>query len=559
MLGFMDNAALRSKLGDQPGGARSPPRLGWTAPDWLEPPLSRPRYSKNAERRRIKATSQPTREGVFWMSDQPSRQTEASGGAIPRARDAVAATATELSVSNSGDATSGVRIVDGRYVLEERLGGGGMGVVYRARDRLMEKHRDRDPYVALKLITEALRADQQARSLLQRECSRAQRLSHPNIVRVFYFGCDQATDSDYLTMELLRGNSLDRVIKSHPTGLDWDHARPMIDELLAGLQYAHGEGIVHSDIKPSNLFVTDSGHLKILDFGIAAPLRSTDSSGSETLLNPRRLGAVAPRHSSLEMFLGKDADVSDDVYSATCVVYELITGQHPYRGLETPRAAEMNLVPDVVRSLNRTQNSALRNGLQFRRSERTATIAELRQGLLPSTHAAPSNSAKRYAIATGAVGVAAVTLVVYQFGFAPRTSPLPQDAASASTKPAANTLSVTPLPSAAATTSSPPPASVADGAQVPSAATAEVGTHDLTDTPTPRVIAPAATLRDPAVKARTRAAIPISTETFNPSLAKPAPATAKKTLGNRCESIQERVQLGEPLNDEDRTYLKEHC
>src|ERR1700691_5559291 len=116
------------------------------------------------------------------------------------------------------DAGSGIRTVDSRYVLEERLGGGGMGVVYRARDKLMEKHRDRDPYVALKLITDALQTDQQARSLLQRECSRAQRLSHPNIVRVFYFGCDQATDADFLTMELLRGEPLEHLIRDHPSG-----------------------------------------------------------------------------------------------------------------------------------------------------------------------------------------------------------------------------------------------------------------------------------------------------------------------------------------------------
>jgi serine/threonine protein kinase len=417
-------------------------------------------------------------------------------------------------VSNPRDAAIGGRIVDGRYVLEERLGGGGMGVVYRARDKLMEKHRDGDPYIALKLISESLRNDQQVRSLLQRECSRAQRLSHPSIVRVFHFGCDSATDTDYLTMELLRGNSLDRILKEHPTGLPWAQAAPLIDELLGALQYVHGAGIVHSDIKPSNLFVTESGHLKILDLGIAAPLRTTDSSGSETLLNPRRMGAIAPRHSSLEMFLGKDADVRDDVYSATCVVYELVTGQHPYRGVETPLAAQMRLVPDVVRSLNRTQNNALRNGLRFQRGERTATIAELRLGLLLSTHTAPDKRTTRYALAAGAAGVAAVSLLsAYRFGLAPRTS---------SRAAAASVVSMEQAPA------EPQPRQ-------------------------PRLV------QDTATKAGTHAAFPTTTESFNPSFTKPGSATTKKSLGIRCESIQQRAQLGETLNDEDRTYLKEHC
>src|SRR5579863_8688054 len=167
-------------------------------------------------------------------------------------------------------------IVDGRYVLEQRLGGGGMGVVYRARDTLMEKHRDRDPFVALKLISESLRGNAEARTLLQRECSRAQKLSHPNIVRVFYFGCDRSTDSDYLTMELLRGESLERFIRANPTGVGWERASRAIAQLCDALTYAHSEGIVHSDIKPSNLFLTDTGALKVLDFGIAAPMRGAE-------------------------------------------------------------------------------------------------------------------------------------------------------------------------------------------------------------------------------------------------------------------------------------------
>jgi serine/threonine protein kinase len=524
-----------------------------------------PRYSRNTESRTIRTANEPLREDLSWMSIPTSRQF---------AKDTVAAAATELSVSKSGDATSATRVVDSRYVLEERLGGGGMGVVFRARDKLMEKHRDRDPYVALKLITDALRADQQARSLLQRECSRAQRLSHPNIVRVFYFGCDQATDTDYLTMELLRGSSLDRLIKTHPAGLQWDRAAPLIDGLLSGLQYAHAENIVHSDIKPSNLFVTESAHLKILDFGIAAPVRNADSTAGETLLNPRRMGAVAPRHSSLEMFLGKDADASDDVYSASCVIYELLTGKHPYRGLETPRAAEMNLVPDPVPSLSRAQNSALRKGLSFRRADRTATIAELREGIIPTARPATDRRVSLYAVAGGTVAIVAVLLsLAYRFVSTPRAaSALPAGPEPA--RPAAETLSVTALPTSTApadvepslpgvtaTSESPIVSATAAPVPIPAASTNDAAqSAAIRESITPRIESSPAkrsqSTQPKLLPENTSKAAPFAPTSVPNKAASP---TSKKALGIRCDSLNDRQSLGETLNEDDRTYLDRYC
>ncbi|HWW21703.1 MAG TPA: serine/threonine-protein kinase [Steroidobacteraceae bacterium] len=430
-------------------------------------------------------------------------------------------------MSKPHDANGVNSVVDGRYVLEQPLGGGGMGVVYRARDKLMEKHRDRDPYVALKLISESLKGDEQARSLLQRECSRAQRLSHPSIVRVFYFGCDPTTDTDYLTMELLRGSSLDRLIKANPQGLAWDRAAPLIEALLSGLHYAHAEGIIHSDIKPSNLFVTESGHLKILDFGIAAPVRNADTTRGETLFNPRRMGAVAPRHSSLEMFLGKDADASDDVYSAACVIYELVTGKHPYKGLETPRAAELNLVPDTVRSLSRAQNSALCKGLAFRRSERAATIAELRLGLFPPARPAATRRTAPYAIAAGTV-VALVLVAGYRMAAPDRVS---------ASRPAA-------LPHAPALTSAPAlRTSVTTPDPAPTPASEAAAAEPAASTTLPRIVAPAGRLPSHAI---------------NPSSTKAQTPSTKKSLSGRCQSILERQGLGE-FNEDDKNYLDANC
>jgi len=455
-------------------------------------------------------------------------------------------------------------IVDARYVLEHRLGGGGMGVVYKALDQLMVKHHDRDPYVALKLISESLRQNEEARMMLQRECSRAQKLSHPNIVRVFHYGWDRTTDSDYLTMELLRGESLERVVRANPKGMAWARVAPAIEQLCNALEYAHSEGIVHSDIKPSNLFLTDSMALKVLDFGIAAPMRSADTASSETLLNPRRLGAVAPRYSSLEMFLGKDADPSDDVYSAACVIYELITGKHPFQGLETPRAAELNLEPEPVKLLSRAQNRVLRKALNFRRKDRTATIAELRDGLL--RHQPIMRGIRLFYAGVAGVAIAAVAMtLLLRLGpgrspasgavtTTPPEAPLERASTPVPTKPTTPAANVpagsaspdlTAAPAAAAT---PAPAPVPVAVPVPVPVPVSRGSSaSLPTTQTQR--AEVKSTAQKVTKAPTAATAP-NTQ---------APVANAKALTERCQSLLEHAQLGEQLSEEDNTYIKEKC
>jgi serine/threonine protein kinase len=317
----------------------------------------------------------------------------------------------ETIMRSAGSTLSEGAVVDGRYILESRLGGGGMGVVYRARDRLMEEQHDPDPFVALKLIAQSIRDYPEAPMALQRECKRAQKLSHRNIVRVFYFGRDG--DTYYLTMELLDGRSFERLIGDSPSGIDWTTAAPLVRQLCSALSYAHAEGIVHSDIKPSNVFITAAGVLKILDFGIAAPLRKAESGAAETRFNPRHMGAVSPLYSSLEMHMGRDADPRDDVYSAACVIYELLTGKHPYAGETTIRALELKIEPGPVASLSQSQNKALIRALALRRDERTASIAELQTGLLDKPEAKPASTSSwpKHAAWLG-IGVALVALAM---------------------------------------------------------------------------------------------------------------------------------------------------
>jgi non-specific serine/threonine protein kinase len=447
-------------------------------------------------------------------------------------------------------------VVDGRYVLEERLGDGGMGVVYRARDKLMESHHDSDPYVALKLINESLRKDAKVRTLLQRECSRAQKLSHPNIIRVFYFGCDKKTDSDYLTMELLQGESLERLIREHRSGLGWSRSWQLIAQLCAGLECAHAQGIVHSDIKPSNLFLTESGTLKILDFGIAAPLRRKGNTSTQTLLNPRLLGAVSERYSPLEMYHGLDADPADDVYSAACVIYELLTGRHPYRELRTPQAAEQNIKPDPIPTLSKLQNHALCKALSFRRSERTATIAELKNGLLEPPH---SNSRAYLWYATAATLAAAAVLSVW---FSPLRNQITHDVTSqaASPKPTSGHAEET-AKVAAATESHSEIAGTANNREesLQTEPSAPVATSPTTTTPDESHEDLAVTASSGVQSSNPRQAAASKSVPPTVPAAKPTELVKKKRLGQRCGSIEERVQLGETVSEEEQAYLVQNC
>jgi serine/threonine protein kinase len=291
------------------------------------------------------------------------------------------------------------RIVDGRYELEEEIGSGGMGVVYRARDLKMASKGDPDPYIALKMISEKIGAHPETAAALQRECARAQRLSHENVLRVFHYGEDEKTQTEYMTMELLQGRSLEDILKGCGSSLTWEVAKPWILQLLAGLSYAHHQGLIHSDIKPGNLFITNDQTLKILDFGIAVPLRRTAVEQAETLFNPRRLGVASVLYASLEMQLGAMADPRDDVYSAACVIYEMLSGRPPYSPEAILRGPELSTPPAPIPKLTAMQNAALRRALSLSRELRTPSIAELQTSLLES---APPHPLLRRSVLVGA-------------------------------------------------------------------------------------------------------------------------------------------------------------
>lgn len=264
-------------------------------------------------------------------------------------------------------------VIKERFVLDKRLGEGGMGVVFKARDLRKEEAHDRDPYVAIKFLSSEFRRHPESFMALQRETRRAQTLAHPNVVTVHDF--DRDGTLIYMTMEFLEGEPLDRFIHRHPQGLRFKDAWPIIEGCSRALAYAHEQGVVHADFKPGNVFVTGERKVKVLDFGIArAVTRRGDDAAAGTRFDAGSLGALTPAYASPEMLLNEKPDPRDDVYALACVAYELLTGRHPFGGETAVKAAHDGLTVKRTPGMGRRQHRALARGLAFRQADRSASV-----------------------------------------------------------------------------------------------------------------------------------------------------------------------------------------
>ncbi len=277
-------------------------------------------------------------------------------------------------------------VIGGRYELQAQLGSGGMGKVFKARDRLRAEAQDRDPHIALKILSDEFKAHPDSMIAMQREAKRAQTLSHPNVINVHDFFRDGP--HLYLTMELLEGKPLDEMLRAeYWGGLHFDDAWPIIESVCSALQYGHEKGIVHSDIKPANIFICTDGTVKVLDLGIARPIPLANVPESEqTSFDPgKRLGSLTPAYASLEMWYQDTPDPRDDIYALACVAYMLLAGVHPFKGKSAKRAAEEKLIPEKIDSISHGQWSALIGGLEFHRSNRTKSVNQFRRLLEPQS------------------------------------------------------------------------------------------------------------------------------------------------------------------------------
>ncbi|MEN8207336.1 MAG: serine/threonine-protein kinase [Pseudomonadota bacterium] len=263
-----------------------------------------------------------------------------------------------------------------RFVLEEIIARGGMGVIYKARDLRKEEFKDRKPFVAVKLLGEECKTNPDFLIALQRETQKAQKLAHPNIVTAYDFDCDG--DTVFMTMEYLVGQTLDEFIKKNqPYSRNNKTVFSIIEGMGQGLAYAHKNGIVHSDFKPRNVFLTRDGTVKILDFGISRAAKYPGSDTQDTTataFDAGMFGALTPPYASCEMLEGDDPDPRDDIYALACVAYELLKGNHPFGRVKATVARDRGMKPVRIKGLDKHQWRGLLHGLAFEREIRTPDI-----------------------------------------------------------------------------------------------------------------------------------------------------------------------------------------
>ena len=273
----------------------------------------------------------------------------------------------------------------GRYLLEEMVGAGGMGEVWRARDTRFDR------LVALKLLPESLNRDAEFASRFRRESHVAARLREPHVVPIHDFG--EIDGRLYIDMRLVDGRDLGRILEDGP--LPPERALTLLGQVADALEAAHADGLVHRDVKPSNVLVTPNDFVYVVDFGIARSVGSTRTSLTITGATVGTLDYMAP-----ERFTDQPIDGRVDVYSLACVLAQTLTARKPFGGEDLPALLYAHLYTEpprpseVVHGLPRALDDVVARGMAKRPEDRYATPGALVAAAREALHESPARTAR---------------------------------------------------------------------------------------------------------------------------------------------------------------------
>lgn len=476
----------------------SPNQASSTSPE----PAAAPPPGRAAPASSNQAASTPPRKALPTLQHPVSPASPDRAAARPETREI-----RELAI---GD------VLRGRYRIRGVLGHGGMGTVFDAIDEYRLDLPDSGQRIAIKVLHTAVTQREDLLAELQREFQNLQLLSHPNIVRVHEF--DRDDDNAFFTMESLIGAHLSHVLDARSAAaLPRPYALALMRDVGAALAHAHSRGVVHGDINPQNIFITNEGEVRVLNFGSSHKLLR---NAGLSLRGP----AATPGYASCQMLEGQQPDARDDLFAFACVAYLLLAGQHPFPGRTSIEARARRVRPSRPSELTGRQWRILREGLRWERDRRPADVQKWldRFGLaaaaprlppLPTLMDAPAP--RNYGIAPTAAVIALLALLAAG-GYWAATN--------------YDSLARIFMPPTPVVTQEAPPPSMAEPAPAPRA----------NPTPAPAAAAPASTA--PASAARTAAApVPVPAA---PPPSKPGPRTAAITPAPTSETSARAANAG---------------
>ncbi|MEJ2129822.1 MAG: protein kinase [Woeseiaceae bacterium] len=332
----------------------------------------------------------PTSPGIADRSGriEPSLDISPAPGAAPEAApvttdDPMSSTIVlpQDSADSSGSADTRVQpgsILRDRFMLQEQVSGGAMGVVYKALDRRLAEAGEESATVAIKILSPQLSQSGLALRALQQEAAKGRCLVHPNIVRFVDF--DRDDELYFIVMEWLEGRTLADILDSPDSrSIDTERAFQIVRQVGKALDYAHRCGIVHADVKPGNIMIMPNGDAKLFDFGVARVRQQQLDKDPD--FDPGVLGLMTPAYSSMQVLTGEKPAPSDDVFSLACLLYRLLAGYRVFGPRNAAEAAEEGMKPQRIDKLSDANWRVLKKALAYARVARFESMADFMDAL----------------------------------------------------------------------------------------------------------------------------------------------------------------------------------